>query len=165
MATLDHATDTETNMTGTFTLQKRTGTILTLETDQKYIPKDIVLTLEAKPATPTYTGGAINGSASATYSNATTSNTNTSGVSVQAKASANRANVTYSAAVNGWVNANNGATAFSGTTSATTLTPETKYITGVNIGTSKNFDITVPNGEDTVTFNFAVDGNGNVLVT
>lgn len=29
----------------------------------------------------------------------------------------------------------------------------------------KSFDIQVPNGADTITFNFAVDSNGNVLVT
>jgi hypothetical protein len=45
------------------------------------------------------------------------------------------------------------------------LTPETKYITGVDIKASKNFNITVPNGTGSITFNFAVDGNDNVLVT
>lgn len=29
----------------------------------------------------------------------------------------------------------------------------------------KSFDIQVPNGTGTITFNFAVDSNGNVLVT
>ena len=41
----------------------------------------------------------------------------------------------------------------------------TKYITGATVTTSKNFNITVPNGSGTVTFNFAVDSNNNVLVT
>jgi len=47
MATLDHVTDTNTNMSKTITLTKRADTILTLDTDKKYIGKDIVLTLNA----------------------------------------------------------------------------------------------------------------------
>ena len=36
---------------------------------------------------------------------------------------------------------------------------------GINVPTSKSFQIKVPNGTGTITFNFAVDANGNVLVT
>lgn len=157
--------NTGTNMTTTVTLTKRTGTVLTLDTDKKYVEKDIALTLEAQSASPAFTGGTISGTATATYTNASISTTNDSGVSVQAKGSANRAAVTYSGAVNGWVTANNGATAYGASASATALTPETKYITGVDIKTSKNFNITVPNGSSSITFNFAVDANGNVTVT
>ena len=157
--------NTGTNMTTTVTLTKRTGTVLTLDTDKKYVEKDIALTLEAQSASPAFTGGAISGTATATYTNASISTTNDSGVSVQAKGSANRAAITYNGAVNGWVTANNGATAYGASSSAATLIPETKYITGVDIKASKNFNITVPNGSSSITFNFAVDANGNVLVT
>ena len=40
-----------------------------------------------------------------------------------------------------------------------------KYITGVTIGNSKNFDITIPNGSSTMTLNFSVDSSGNVTIT
>lgn len=36
---------------------------------------------------------------------------------------------------------------------------------GINIPNSKSFNIQVPNGSETITFNFAVDADGNVLVT
>lgn len=158
---------TTSNFTGSHELTKRTGTKITFDTDEKWIRKDIEFTISARSASPAYTGGAINGSATGTYTNATTSDTNTSGVSVQAKATATRAAVTYNGAVDGWVTANSGATAFSGTSSAVNLTPQTKYITGVTVGTSKNFNITIPNGGTTpnLTLNFAVDSSGNVLVT
>lgn len=165
MATLDHVTDTNTNMSKTITLTKRADTILTLDTDKKYIGKDIVLTLNAQPATPKFDGGTISGSASGSYTNATTSTSNTSGVVVVANAKASRTAVLYNGAVNGWVEkANNAATEVTAITNQA-LTSETKYITGVDIKASKNFDITVPNGTDTITFNFAVDSDGNVLVT
>ncbi len=157
--------NTGTNMTTTVTLTKRTGTVLTLDTDKKYVEKDIALTLEAQSASPAFSGGAVSGTATATYTNAAVSTTNSSGVSVQAKGSADRAAVTYNGTVNGWVTANSGATAYVATTSATALTPETRYITGVTIGNSKNFNITVPNGSGSITFNFAIDDSGNVLVT
>jgi hypothetical protein len=74
--------NTGTNMTTTVTLTKRTGTVLTLDTDKKYVEKDIALTLEAQSASPAFTGGAISGTATATYTNASVSTTNDSGVSV-----------------------------------------------------------------------------------
>ena len=154
-----------TNWTGNFTITSGSGKTVTLDTDGKYVAKDIAITMVPQAATPAFTGGAISGTATATYTNASVSTTNDSGVSVQANGSANRAAVTYNGAVNGWVTANNGATAYGASTSATSLTPETKYITGVDIKTSKNFNITVPNGSSTITFNFAVDDNDNVLVT
>lgn len=165
MATLEHVTDTNTNMTATVTLTKQSGTVLTLDTNEKYVRKDIAITLEARSATPKFDGGTLSGSASGTYTNATTSTTDTSGVKVVANAAASRAAVLYNGAVNGWVNKADNAATEVAAISNQALTPETKYITGVDIKTSKNFNITVPNGSDTITFNFAVDANGNVLVT
>lgn len=165
MATLDHATDTATNMSKTITLDQRTGTILTLDTNDKYIKKDIVLTLEAKSATPKFDGGILSGSASGTYTNAATSDTDTSGVKVVANAKASRTAVLYNGAVNGWVNKSDNAATEVTAISNKALDSETKYITGVDIKTSKNFNITIPNGDSTITFNFAVDSSGNVLVT
>ena len=36
---------------------------------------------------------------------------------------------------------------------------------GINVPNSKTFQVKVPNGTGTITFNFSVDANGNVLVT
>ena len=36
---------------------------------------------------------------------------------------------------------------------------------GINVPNSKSFNIQVPNGSETITFNFSVDADGNVLVT
>lgn len=165
MATLDHVTDTATNMSKSLTITSSSGKTITLDTDKKYVEKDIVITMVPQAATPEFDGGVLSGSASGTYTNATISTTDTSGVKVVANAKASRTAVLYNGTVNGWVNkADNAATEITAISNQA-LTPETKYITGVDIKESKNFNITVPNGANTVTFNFAVDANGNVLVT
>ena len=156
-----------TNFTGSYELQQRTGTKILFDTDEKYVPKKIEFTITAKSASPAFDGGTLSGSASGTYTNATTSDSNTSGVSVVASAGANRTAVLYNGAVNGWVQvSDNTGTGINAITNQA-LTPETKYITGVSIGTSKKFDITIPNGGTTpnLTLKFEVDANGNVLVT
>lgn len=163
MATLTSGT----NWTGSFTITSKNGKTVTLDTDQKYVEKDIAITMTPQAASPAFDGGTISGQASAAYTNAATSTSNTSGVSVVASAKANRTAVLYNGAVNGWVekadNAGTGVDAISNQA----LTPETKYITGVTINTSKNFNITIPNGTTTpnLTLNFAVDASGNVVVT
>ena len=160
MATLD------SNLAGSVTITKRTGTVVTFDTDTKYVPKDIALTIDAQAATPKFDGGGVTGTPSGAYTNATTSNSDTSGVKVVASAKYNRAAVLYNGAVNGWVNkADNAATEVTALSNQTLGTAETKYITGVDIKASKNFNITIPNGGTTMTLNFAVDANGNVLVT
>lgn len=165
MAILDHVTDTATNMSKSLTITSSSGKTITLDTDKKYVEKDIVITMVPQAATPKFDGGTLSGSASGTYTNATTSPTDTSGVKVVANAKASRTAVLYNGAVNGWVNkADNAATEVTAITNQA-LTSETKYITGVDIKSSKNFNITVPNGTGSLTFNFAVDANGNVLVT
>ena len=154
-----------TNWTGSFTITSGSGKTVTLDTDGKYVAKDIAITMVPQAATPKFDGGTLSGSASGAYTNATTSGTDTSGVKVVANAKASRTAVLYNGAVNGWVNkADNAATEVTAISNQA-LTAETKYITGVDIKASKNFNITVPNGSNTITFNFAVDANGNVLVT
>ena len=51
-----------------------------------------------------FDGGGVTGTPSGSYTNATTSTTNTSGVKVVSSATYNRAAVLYNGAVNGWVN-------------------------------------------------------------
>ena len=42
----------------------------------------------------------------------------------------------------------------------------TQYLTGVTLTAGKQFNVTVPNGEnDTITFHFSVDENGNTTIT
>ena len=154
-----------TNWTGSFTISSSNGKTVTLDTDGKYVTKDIAITMVPQTATPKFDGGTLSGSASGAYTNATTSNTDTSGVKVVANAKASRTAVLYNGAVNGWVNKSDNAVTEVTAISNKALDPETKYITGVDIKTSKNFNITVPNGDSTITFNFAVDSSGNVLVT
>ena len=154
-----------TNWTGSFTITSSSGKTVTLDTDGKYVAKDIAITMVPQAATPKFDGGTLSGSASGAYTNATTSTTDTSGVKVVANAKASRTAVLYNGAVNGWVNkADNAATEVTAISNQA-LTAETQYITGVDIKESKNFNITVPNGTESLTFNFAVDANGNVLVT
>ena len=154
-----------TNWTGSFTITSGSGKTVTLDTDGKYVAKDIAITMVPQAATPKFDGGTLSGSASGAYTNATTSGTDTSGVKVVVNAKASRTAVLYNGAVNGWVNkADNAATEVTAISNQA-LTAETKYITGVDIKASKNFNITVPNGSNTIMFNFAVDANGNVLVT
>ena len=154
-----------TNFIGSHELTKRTGTKITFDTDAKYLKQDIEFTVSARSATPAFDGGTLSGTATGTYTNATTSDNDTSGVSVVASATANRTAVLYNGAVDGWVTKSDNAATDVGAISNQALTSETKYITGVNIGNSKNFNITVPNGASTMTLNFAVDTSGNVLVT
>lgn len=164
MATLTDST----NLTGTITLSKATGTKVTLDTDKKYLTKDIELTINAQTATPAFTGGGISGTATANATNASiSSSTNNSGVSIAATASATRAQVTYNGTVAGWVSQSSGAQALAAS-SATALTGTTYYINGVTLtkpsSGTRTFSITVPNGSTTITFVFNVDTSGNVTV-
>lgn len=56
MATLTDST----NLTGTITLSKATGTKVTLDTDKKYLTKDIELTINAPSSTITTNGATVN---------------------------------------------------------------------------------------------------------
>lgn len=153
-------------LNGTFTLNKQNNTLITLDTAGKYLQKAVQLTLNAQTASPSFDGGALNNkSATATFTNATTSATNTSGVAIQAKGAAGRDALLYNGAVEGWVSANDDAVA-SAAVASSEWNGTTYYLTGITLGNSKTFDITVPNGASSpVTFRFAVDASGNTTVT
>jgi len=55
MATLTDST----NLTGTITLSKATGTKVTLDTDKKYLTKDIELTINAPITSATVSGATV----------------------------------------------------------------------------------------------------------
>ena len=150
---------------GTFTLDKQTGTTLQLNVKDNFVAKNVVLYLAAQLDEPAFDGGGLTSKgATAGFTNMTVSNTDTSGVAIQAKGTAGRAAVLYNGAVNGWVSKSDNASALAAE-SASTWNGTTYYATGVTIGNNKAFDITVPNGNSTVTFHFAVDGNGNTTIT
>lgn len=136
-----------------------------IKTDSSYVDKNIELTVNVPAASPSFTGGVLNNkSASATFTNMTTSTSDSSGVKIETHGGAARTDVTYSANVNGWVNKSSGDVASSAASS--TWNGVTYYATGVTLGSGNRFDITVPNGSSgTITFHFSVDANGNTTVT
>jgi hypothetical protein len=149
-------------LNATITLTKQNNTVITLDTDQKYVAKDIELVVNAQSASPSFDGGALNSKgASATFTNATTSSSNTSGISILAQGTAGRDSVLYNGAVNGWVNAADNATA-SAAVASSTWNGTTYYLTGVNLTNGNSFNITVPDGNSTTTYNISVDNQGNV---
>lgn len=159
-----------TTLNETFELEKRTGTLLQLATLGNYVNKNIAVTISAPLATPAFDGGDLtNKAATATFTNATTSATDTSGVAIQAKGAAGRAAVQYNGAVDGWVSANDDAVA-SAAVASSEWNGTTYYLSGVELSApatgTRAFSITVPNGDESpVSFTFTVDANGNTTIT
>lgn len=160
----------DTTLNGTITLSKRTGTVVTLDTSESYVSKDIELSLVAQLATPAFDGGALNNKgATAAFTNMTTSATDTSGVVIQAAGAAGRDAVLYNGDVNGWVTATDNDPVVAAVP-AGIWTGTTYYATGVTLtkpsSGTRSFAITVPNGDSsTVTFTFTTDSSGNVTIT
>lgn len=168
MATEYTFTDDNGVWKGTRTLSSSGNHTYRMKTSTTYVNKNIELTINAPAATPAVTGGGLNNKgATATFTNMTTSSTNSSGVAILAKGTAGRAAVTYNGNVNGWVTASNGDTVSGGgAVSASTWNGTTYYATGVTLTNGKTFSITVPNGSsDPITFTFTVDSDGNTTVT
>ena len=156
---------TLTNLTGSIQLTQREGTTITLNTNNTYVNGNITLALSAKSESPNFDGGALNSKgASATFTNMTTSDTDTSGIVILAKGTAGRDAVLYNGAVNGWVSKSDNTSA-SAAVASSTWNGTTYYATGVTLTNGKSFNITVPNGSSgTITFTFSVDNNGNTTI-
>ena len=159
-----------TNLAGSIELSKRTGTVVTFNTDNKFVTGDIALTINAKEANPTFSAAPTGGSTATSSTASISSSENNSGVSIQTKYSINSATISYSAAANGWVNKAANATTGSSTTSKSATNGTAYYINGVTLTApssgTRTFTITVPNGSSgTITFNFSVDANGNTTIT
>lgn len=162
------ATGTLTNLAGSIKISKQTGTVVTFDTDNKFVTGDIALTVNAQGATPSFTGGTPSGTATInSTTNCNISSNNTSGIIITTGGTCSRAALTYSSAVNGWVTASNGATPNgAGASSSINLTPTTYYLTKVKLTNGKSFQIEVPNGsENPITFTFTVDNQGNTTIT
>ena len=117
---------------------------------------------------PVFKGGALSGSGTLSGSGCSiSSSTNNSGISISGSCSVTRANVVYDGAVAGIVTKNDGDVALAGGSDSISIS--SYYINGVTLTApssgTRSFDITVPNGNGTITFTFTVDSSGNVVVT
>lgn len=127
------------------------------------IQKNIGATVE-----PAFRGGAFSASSSITGNSCSmSSSVNNSGVSISGSSTVTRGDVVYDGNVAGMVGKQDGDVALAGASETAPLT--TYYINGVTLvapeSGTRSFDITVPNGNSTITFTFTVDSNGNVIVT
>lgn len=118
-------------------------------------------------ANPSFAGGALSGTAMATGTSITLSESiNNSGASISTECSVTRSAVNYSSAVSGWVDKESGETVLASATES--MTTKTYYVNGVTLTKPssgiRTFAVTVPNGDSTVTFNFNVDSQGNVTI-
>ena len=59
----------DTNLSDTITINKKTGTVVTLDTDNKYVEKDIALTLNVKTGSVTLAADAITANPTLSFSN------------------------------------------------------------------------------------------------
>ena len=165
-------TDGETSLYGSYTLTQQNNTKFTFNTDTKYVPKNIELTVNVRSAaTPTISGGAPSGSVSSiTGNNITLSDTN-NGISVTASGTTSRAAITCSTTQSGWIGTS---IASSAASSAVALTEKTRYITEITVPTATNFTLSSTGNTATDTSTIAITngayrkmsitnyGNGNL---
>lgn len=149
-ATVTGAGYAPTTLTGTVSVSG-TATAKTSAKDSSmtYVP--------ITTATPAFDGGGLSGTATASSSQATLSDsTNTSGIAITTACTATRANVLYNGAVAGWVSKADNAVALSSGSSA--MTAKTYYVNAVTVPSSKTFTVT-NNGTATVSSGSATAGN------
>lgn len=159
-----------TNLAGSIEISKRTGTIVTFNTENKYITGNIALTVNAKEASPTFIAAPTGGSTATSSTADISTSTNNSGVSIQTKYTINSVGISYHTTTNGWVNKAANTATGSSTTAKSATNGTAYYINGVTLTApssgTRSFTITVPNGSnDPITFNFTVDANGNTTIT
>ena len=159
-ATVSTAGYAPTTLTGSVTVSG-TATAKTSAKDSSmtYVP--------ITTATPAFTGGGLSGTATASSSTASISDsTNNSGVSIATACTATRANVTYNGAVAGWVSKSSGTVALSSGTGA--MTSKTYYINGVTMATpssgSRTFTVTAPSGGTNHTYTFTQGADGRTTI-
>ena len=132
-----------------------------LNTKEKYLNKDIKLIFNNTIPTISLYGGEISGVLNLNSINTSFSNSDTSGIVIQPTGTLNRNAVTLMVS-SGLMDDNTRLSAIQNQQ----CNGNTQYLTGVTLTAGKQFNITVPNGEnDTITFHFSVDGNGNTTIT
>ena len=123
-------------------------------------------TASVRSAVTSISGGAISGTATASGSSCSISDsTNNSGISITTACNATRSKINVNASTTGWVdgvvNTKDAAT--------TAMIAKTYYVNGVTLTApssgTRTFSITVPNGSSTATFTFNVNASGNVTIT
>ena len=88
--------DNNTTLSKTLTLNKASGTVVTLNTGNTYLNKNIELTLNIQNENPSFSGGDITGTATASSNSCSiSSSTNNSGIELIAAASASRSAINY----------------------------------------------------------------------
>lgn len=132
-----------------------------LNTKEKYLNKDIKLVFSHTLPNVSLSGGAISGTLNLNSTNTSFSDSNISGIMVQPSGLLNRAAVNLSV-INGVISNDAGLSNIVNQQ----CDGNAQYLTGVTLTAGKQFNITVPNGEnDTITFHFSVDENGNTTIT
>ena len=121
------------------TLLKQSGTVLTLNTKDKYVNDNVSFDINANSATPAFDGGTLSGGSTAEFTHLTTSSTN-NGIIVQTKYTAASTAVLYNGAVNGWVNKADNTEALAAQSKSST-NGTAYYVTGVRVPDYASFDI------------------------
>lgn len=140
---------------GDITLSKESGTVLTLNTKDKFVNNDVSFSIDVISAEPAFDGGELSGDSTATFNNITTSSTD-NGIKVQTAYTASRTAVFYNGAVNGWVNKSDNAEALAAE-SKTSTNGKAYYVTGVTVPKDKGFSVTT-------TADTALDNKSNLSV-
>lgn len=126
--------------------------------------------INIKAATMTYSGGALNNKgATASFTGISTTATDSynNGLKIATSGQAGREAITYTNTA-GYIPAHNTNQTASSAITQSSWNGSSYYLTGVTLakpasGTAK-FDITVPNGDSTITFEFQVTSTGEVYV-
>ena len=131
---------------------------ITLNTAGTYVVNNIAIPLSGKiqTASPAFDGGTLTGGSTATFSNVTTSSTN-NGILVQTKYTANRADVLYNGAVEGWVSKSDNAQALAGDSISST-NGTAYYITAITVPVDTPFSVTT-------TADTALDSTSDLTIT
>ena len=128
----------------------------------------IVTVAPDNTASPSFTGGTISGTATATGDSCSISNsTNSSGISITATGVASRAAVVYNSAVSGWVEKSSNDNALSSVNDQN-LTSTTYYINGVTLSApssgTRTFTVTTSDGVDSLTTTYLINSDGELYI-
>ena len=163
IATVSTAGYAPSTLTGSISVSgTATAKTSAADSDMTYVP--------ITTATPTFTGGTVSGTATASSSTGADLSTSTdnSGITIATAGSATRAVVKYDSAVSGWVSKSANADAYA-QGSATALTGATYYLNGVTISApssgTRTFSVIAPDKNGTNhTYLFTTDSSGNTSI-
>lgn len=159
-----NSTSTST-FTGTVTANTQSVT-LNIPTKDKYVNRDIVVTVSARAGAISVAGGGLTaGTGTVSATNATVSSTNNSGVIIYGNSgTVSRAPITYSTTTSGWVSATSGTATNLNTTVTTSAAQVTQYLKGVSLTSPAAGQNTLTLTDPIGTWTWNVDSNGNVYI-